>query len=80
MFSPFRHGRLCEHDQILAIDGQPLDISQQEAIQVLKNAQGLVELVVARGPIPSKPAQPGDPDTGDSTAENPTDMVSRKFP
>lgn len=49
----FRDGRLQEGDQILAIDGQPLDsnISHQQAISILQQARGLVELVVARGGI-----------------------------
>ncbi|KAK6624471.1 hypothetical protein RUM44_011330 [Polyplax serrata] len=44
-------GNLREGDQILAIDGQPLDsnISHQQAISILQKARGLVELVVARG-------------------------------
>lgn len=48
-----RDGRLQEGDQILAIDGQPLDsnISHQQAISILQQARGLVELVVARGGI-----------------------------
>ncbi|CAK9809008.1 Patj homolog [Anthophora quadrimaculata] len=43
-------GRLIEGDQILAIDGQPLDsnISHEQAISILQKARGLVELVVAR--------------------------------
>ncbi|KAF4524175.1 hypothetical protein B566_EDAN010631 [Ephemera danica] len=43
-------GRLQEGDQILAIDGQPLDadISHQQAISILQQARGLVELVIAR--------------------------------
>ncbi|XP_014610897.1 PREDICTED: uncharacterized protein LOC106790479 isoform X3 [Polistes canadensis] len=43
-------GRLLEGDQILAIDGQPLDsnISHEQAISILQKARGLVELVVAR--------------------------------
>ncbi|XP_012284619.1 patj homolog isoform X2 [Orussus abietinus] len=43
-------GRLTEGDQILAIDGQPLDsnISHEQAISILQKARGLVELVVAR--------------------------------
>lgn len=49
----YRDGRLQEGDQILAIDGQPLDsnISHQQAISILQQARGLVELVVARGGI-----------------------------
>ncbi|XP_066905977.1 multiple PDZ domain protein isoform X3 [Halyomorpha halys] len=45
-----RDGHLHEGDQILAIDGQPLDsnISHQQAISILQKARGLVELVVAR--------------------------------
>ncbi|XP_071445203.1 patj homolog [Hetaerina americana] len=45
-----RDGRLQEGDQILAIDGQPLDsnISHHQAISILQKARGLVELVVAR--------------------------------
>ncbi|XP_065340777.1 multiple PDZ domain protein-like isoform X6 [Cloeon dipterum] len=47
-------GRLQVQDQILAIDGQPLDadISHQQAISILQQARGLVELVIAR-PRPS---------------------------
>ncbi|XP_052685137.1 multiple PDZ domain protein-like isoform X11 [Crassostrea angulata] len=44
-----RDGRLREQDQILAIDGQPLDISHQEAIRILQSARGLVVLIIARG-------------------------------
>lgn len=49
-----KDGRLQEGDQILAIDGQPLDtnISHQQAISILQQARGLVELVIARGGIP----------------------------
>uniref|UniRef100_T1INI3 Uncharacterized protein n=1 Tax=Strigamia maritima TaxID=126957 RepID=T1INI3_STRMM len=49
--APQRNGRLQEGDQIVAIDGQPLDsnISHQQAISILQQAQGLVELIVARG-------------------------------
>ncbi|XP_063985120.1 patj homolog [Diachasmimorpha longicaudata] len=50
-------GRLVEGDQILAIDGQPLDsnISHEQAISILQKARGIVELVVARSnqdPVP----------------------------
>ncbi|KAJ8305992.1 hypothetical protein KUTeg_016537 [Tegillarca granosa] len=54
-----RDGRLREKDQILAIDGQPLDISHQEAIRILQSARGLVELIVARGPVQQQ-VQPVD--------------------
>ena len=49
---PFRDGRLHQDDQILAIDGQPLDISHQQAIRILQSARGLVELIIARGNLP----------------------------
>ena len=44
-------GQLKEGDQILAIDGQVLDcnISHQQAISILQQARGKVQLVVARG-------------------------------
>lgn len=57
-FAIYRDGRLREQDQILAIDGQPLDLSHHEAIRILQSAQGLVQLVVARGQYPN---QQGDP-------------------
>ena len=43
-------GQLHEGDQILAIDGRPLDshIRHQEAIEILQLARGTVDLVVAR--------------------------------
>ena len=54
----YRDGRLCEGDQLLAIDGQPLlDITHQQAIHILQGAQGPVEVVVARGPVPNAPGQ-----------------------
>lgn len=47
-------GRLQESDQILAIDGKQLDsgVSHQQAIGVLQQTNGQVELIVARGGIP----------------------------
>jgi hypothetical protein len=76
----FRHGRLREQDQILAIDGQPLDISHQQAIKILQSAGGLVEIVVARGPNPQATVTPGDQEeqvTDSQTQNNAevTDMV-----
>ncbi|KAK8777544.1 hypothetical protein V5799_029111 [Amblyomma americanum] len=53
-----RDGRLEEGDQILAIDGQPLDsnISHQQAIGILQQARGTVQLVLARGtPVSATP-------------------------
>uniref|UniRef100_A0A023F3W4 Pdz domain-containing protein n=2 Tax=Triatoma infestans TaxID=30076 RepID=A0A023F3W4_TRIIF len=54
-----RDGHLHEGDQILAIDGQPLDsnISHQQAISILQKARGLVELVVARTDEPPENRQ-----------------------
>jgi len=51
-----RDGRLQEGDQILAIDGQLLDanISHKQAIHILQQAKGLVEIVVARGQTQSQ--------------------------
>ncbi|KAM9406546.1 multiple PDZ domain protein-like isoform 14-T15 [Salvelinus alpinus] len=47
-------GNLKETDQILAINGQPLDqtVTHQQAIGILQRASERVQLTVARGPIP----------------------------
>ncbi|KAK3507712.1 hypothetical protein QTP70_034817 [Hemibagrus guttatus] len=47
-------GKLKEGDQILAINGQPLDqnISHQQAIALLQRASEHVQIAVARGAIP----------------------------
>ncbi|XP_036406688.1 multiple PDZ domain protein-like isoform X9 [Megalops cyprinoides] len=47
-------GKLKEADQILAINGQPLDqtVTHQQAISILQKAAEKVHLIVARGPIP----------------------------
>ncbi|XP_060720251.1 multiple PDZ domain protein isoform X6 [Tachysurus vachellii] len=47
-------GKLKEGDQILAINGQPLDlnISHQQAIALLQRASEHVQITVARGAIP----------------------------
>ncbi|KAM4611696.1 multiple PDZ domain protein [Polymixia lowei] len=47
-------GKLREADQILAINGQPLDqtVTHQQAISILQRASERVQLTVARGPIP----------------------------
>ncbi|XP_077331230.1 multiple PDZ domain protein isoform X8 [Lithobates pipiens] len=49
-----RDGRLKEVDQILSINGQPLDqtITHHHAISLLQRAKEHVQLVVARGPLP----------------------------
>ncbi|GFO19014.1 multiple pdz domain protein [Plakobranchus ocellatus] len=44
-----RDGRLQEGDQLLAINGQALEVSHQEAIRILQSAHGTAEIVVARG-------------------------------
>ncbi|XP_050970411.1 multiple PDZ domain protein isoform X3 [Labeo rohita] len=50
----FSDGKLKEGDQILAINGQPLDqsVSHQQAITLLQRASDHVSLTVARGPVP----------------------------
>ncbi|XP_071953522.1 multiple PDZ domain protein-like isoform X2 [Antedon mediterranea] len=55
-----KDGRLVEHDQILAIDGQVLDtsISHQDAIGLLQQTSGTVHLVVARGLLPAISEKP----------------------
>ncbi|KAI7814196.1 putative multiple PDZ domain protein [Triplophysa rosa] len=47
-------GKLKEGDQILAINGQPLDqsVSHQQAIAILQRASDHVIVTVARGPVP----------------------------
>uniref|UniRef100_A0A6I8Q2D5 Multiple PDZ domain protein n=1 Tax=Xenopus tropicalis TaxID=8364 RepID=A0A6I8Q2D5_XENTR len=49
-----RDGRLKEADQILSINGQPLDqtITHHQAIGILQKAKEQVQLVIARGPLP----------------------------
>ena len=73
----YRDGRLREQDQILAIDGQPLDLSHHEAIRILQSAQGLVQLVVARGPDQQgdQPSSPHKPQLSNVQSEVPADMV-----
>ena len=75
----FRDGRLQESDQILAIDGQVLDsnISHQQAIRILQKASGLVELVVARGPIPrTETSTPDSLDRSSTALSESSEMVS----
>ncbi|XP_039304524.1 uncharacterized protein LOC105196259 isoform X2 [Solenopsis invicta] len=63
-------GRLLEGDQILAIDGQPLDsnISHEQAISILQKARGLVELVVARSAQDVGSSLPTDELSGGSSS------------
>nr|CAD7200722.1 unnamed protein product [Timema douglasi] len=70
--------RLHEGDQILAIDGQPLDsnISHQQAISILQKARGLVELVVARTGAEETPPSPSrSPSAVSDTSKAGSDMV-----
>ncbi|XP_036441750.1 inaD-like protein isoform X2 [Colossoma macropomum] len=55
-----RDGRLQENDQILAINGIPLDqsVTQQQAIAFLQQQRDRVELVVARDIAPKPSLQP----------------------
>ncbi|XP_017212650.1 multiple PDZ domain protein isoform X6 [Danio rerio] len=50
----YSDGKLKEGDQILAINGHPLDqsVSHQQAIALLQRASERVTLSVARGPVP----------------------------
>ncbi|XP_039276607.1 multiple PDZ domain protein isoform X4 [Nilaparvata lugens] len=68
-----RDGRLHEGDQILAIDGQPLDcaISHQQAIAILQKARGLVELVVARHPTTTASTTPPPASAASASAATP---------
>lgn len=70
-----RDGRLHEGDQILAIDGQPLDsnITHFQAINILQKARGWVELVIAHYDCP--PTHPS-PITSPSPVDRPPSAVS----
>ena len=72
MYLLHRDGRLQEHDQILAIDGQVLDanISHQQAITILQRASGRVELVLARGHVPLSTAVVPDPAAAAAAADH----------
>ncbi|KAK3767819.1 hypothetical protein RRG08_053962 [Elysia crispata] len=50
-----RDGRLQKGDQLLAINGQALEVSHQDAIRILQSAQGTAEIVVARGSAQPEP-------------------------
>ncbi|XP_005732471.1 inaD-like protein [Pundamilia nyererei] len=69
-----RDGRLQERDQILVINGSPLEpgISQQQALSLLQQPGETVELVVARGRPPDAslpPTTPINPDQWDHVEE-----------
>ena len=57
-----KDGQLHEGDQILAIDGQPLDsqISHQQAINILQRARGNVDLAVARNMFDGNDGKSGE--------------------
>lgn len=67
-------GKLREADQILAINGQPLDqtVTHQQAIGILQNAAERVQLTVARGPIPqlASPAVSRTPSAASTLSAN----------
>ena len=73
-----RDGRLQEHDQILAINGQVFDssITRSEAIHHLQKASGNIELIVARG-IPVAQSSPSSSalERSHSERSNASDMV-----
>ncbi|XP_056596327.1 LOW QUALITY PROTEIN: multiple PDZ domain protein [Triplophysa dalaica] len=53
-------GRLCEDDQILAINGKLIDssVTHEQAVKILQEASSTVTLTVARGPVAeAKPPQ-----------------------
>lgn len=69
-------GKLKEADQILAINGQPLDetVTHQQAIGILQSALARVELMVARGPIAplASPAVSRTPSAASTISANST--------
>lgn len=75
-------GKLREADQILAINGQPLDkkVTHQQAIGILQNASDRVGLTVARGPIPqlSSPAVSRTPSAASTLSVTSSAVSSRQ--
>ncbi len=73
-----RDGRLQENDQILAIDGQVLEsnISHPQAITILQQASGRVELIVARGSPVVLPLGSPSPLSKQSSVQERTPSVS----
>lgn len=71
---PYSDGMLKEADQILAINGQPLDqtVTHQQAIGILQSASERVQLTVARGPIPqlASPAVSRTPSAASTLSAN----------
>ena len=67
-------GQLLEGDQILAIDGQPLDshIQHKDAIKILQVARGTVDLIVARNyPEDVEPEEAPQPTSVKAKDEDP---------
>uniref|UniRef100_A0A7M5XCZ7 Multiple PDZ domain protein n=1 Tax=Clytia hemisphaerica TaxID=252671 RepID=A0A7M5XCZ7_9CNID len=69
-------GRLSESDQILAINGQRVDavMSHQEAITLLQQTTGIVELIIARGGIPNAKSQVSHQNSGNSSTLSDTSL------
>lgn len=73
-----------EADQILAINGQPLDqtVTHQQAIGILQSASARVELTVARGPIApqASPAVSRTPSAASTLSANSTAVPANAAP
>lgn len=76
----YSDGKLKEADQILAINGQPLDktVTHQQAIGILQSASDRVQLTVARGPIPqlASPAVSRTPSAASTLSANSSAVMS----
>lgn len=72
-------GRLSESDQILAINGQRVDavMSHQEAINLLQQTTGIVELIVARGGIPNAKNQVSPQESINSSTLSDTSLTNQ---
>lgn len=77
LFRPHRDGQLQEGDQILAIDEYLFDksISNEKAIDILKNAHGIVEIIVARDSISDDNYKPLEDNIVVEGEEEDKDMV-----
>lgn len=75
-------GKLREADQILAINGQPLDqtVTHQQAISILQSAAERVQLTVARGPIPqlASPVVSRTPSAASTVSANSNAVCKKK--
>lgn len=72
--SMLRDGRLQENDQILAINGIPLDqnVTQQQAVAYLQQQRDRVELVVAK----DSSLKPHLPPSGSFQTVRPFQLIS----